>query len=207
MKKNKLLIVAFVGICISILLYFSSTSYAIILDNDVRVKENSDLTYYLDISYDGKDKNVVMSSDTARAEIRSDYIYVEDKIPDGLVFKEFINSSDGSIGAVERGDSSKSCSGSVVGGYDGLKYDEATRMVSFSIKDLQAGCKLTVGIVTTTPSLGAEKRMDFSQEKVIFQPNLIPFTYLWEKRILLYTMLLINILERFLKMPQNCLLV
>ena len=161
MKKNKLLIVAFVGICISILLYFSSTSYAIILDNDVRVKENSDLTYYLDISYDGKDKNVVMSSDTARAEIRSDYIYVEDKIPDGLVFKEFINSSDGSIGAVERGDSSKSCSGSVVGGYEGLKYDEATRMVSFSIKDLQAGCKLTVGIVTTTPSLGTEKRMDF----------------------------------------------
>lgn len=161
MKKNKLLIVALVGICLSILLYFFSTSYAVSLDNDVRVKENSDLTYYLDIGYDGKDKNVVMSSDTATAEVRSDYIYVEDKIPDGLVFKEFVNSSDGSIGAVEKGDSSRSCSGSVVGGYDGLKYDADTRMVSFTVKDLQAGCKLTVGIVTTTPSLGTKSRMDF----------------------------------------------
>ena len=161
MKRNKLLIVALVSICLFILICSLSTSYAVILEDGIRVEENSDLTYYLDISYDGKDKNIIMSSDTAIAEVKSDYIYIEDRIPDGLIFKGFVNTSNGSIGAVERGDSSRSCLGSVVGGYDGLKYDDNTRIVSFKIKNLQAGCKITVGILTTTPELGAATRMDF----------------------------------------------
>lgn len=136
------------------------TSFSQPLENDVMVAENSDLTYYLDVIYDGKDSNVVTSSDTATADVYSDYIYVEDKIPDGLVFKEFVSTSDGTIGAVKRSDNT-SCSGYVVDDKDGLKYDEKTRTISFRIKNLQAGCKLTVGIVTTTPFLNGRERMDF----------------------------------------------
>ena len=57
------------------------------------------------------------------------------------------------IGAVKRSDGT-SCPGSVVGDFAGLVYNESTRTVSFKVKNLQAGCKLTVGIVTTTPATG-----------------------------------------------------
>lgn len=156
-----LLVSTFCFLIVCVVLYKFGFSYSMLLGNNSRVKENNDLTYYLDISYDGKDKNVVMSSDTAVASVYSDYIYVEDKIPNGLTFKEFVNTSDGTIGAVKNGDSSQSCTGYVVDNFNGLRYDAATRMVSFKIKNLQAGCKITVGIVTTTPSLGSAARMDF----------------------------------------------
>lgn len=143
------------------LISFVSSSMSVPLENDARVEENSNLTYYLDVLYDGKDKDVVTSSNTATASLYSDYIYVEDKIPDGLTFLEFVNSSDGSIGAVMQWDASKVCPGYVVDGFGGLSYDANTRMVSFKVKNLKAGCKLTVGIVTRTPSLGDKKRMDF----------------------------------------------
>jgi len=161
LSKWQLLIVGVIGIVLAVIIYNVSTSRAALLENDVRVEENSDLTYYLDISYDGKDDEIVMSSDTATAKVNSDYIYIEDKLPEGLTFKEFISSPDGSIGAVQQGDTSKSCIGYVVDGVAGLKYDEATRMISFKIKSLQAGCKISVGLVTTTPKLGTKKRIDF----------------------------------------------
>ena len=44
---------------------------------------------------------------------------------------------------------------------DGLHYNSSTRTVSFRVKNLQAGCKITVGIRTMTPSLGDKMRMDF----------------------------------------------
>lgn len=164
MKKNRslwIVLTSFVFVIAAVLIYNLSSSSAVILEDDVRVQEDSDLTYYLDINYDGKDKDVVMSSDTATADVRSGYIYVQDKIPDGLIFKSFVNTSDGSIGAVKRSDNS-SCPGYVVGGYNGLTYNEADRTVSFKIKNLQAGCKVIVGIVTRTPVLPDNvKRMDF----------------------------------------------
>lgn len=164
-KMNNKKIFLFGGIfsvvIVAALIFFVSSSMSAPLENDVRVEENSNLTYYLDILYDGKDKDVVTSSSTATASLYSDYIYVEDKIPDGLTFLEFVNSSDGSIGAVMQGDSSKVCPGYVVDGFGGLSYDANTRTVSFKVKNLKAGCKLTVGIVTRTPSLGDKKRMDF----------------------------------------------
>lgn len=160
-KTQKYIIGGFVFLLLVVAGYGLASSMAAPLENDVRVEENSDLTYYLDIMYDGKDKDVISSSTTTTASVFSDYIYVEDKIPDGLIFKEFVNSADGSIGAVEQGDPSKVCSGYVVDGYSGLHYDSTTRLVSFKVKNLKAGCKLTVGITTTTPSLGSKKRMDF----------------------------------------------
>jgi len=165
-KKNRLFVGAFLSLVIisAILLaatiFLSRSTYSL-LDNHVRVNENSELTYYLDVMYDGKDKNLVMSSDDAVADIRSDYIYVEDKIPDGLTFVGFVESENGSIGAVQRNDNSTACGGYVVDGMTGLSYNESTRTVSFKIKNLQAGCKITVGIITQTPNLGSNTRMDF----------------------------------------------
>ena len=141
--------------------FSSSFSFAEVLENGTRVEENSDLTYYIDVMYDGKDSQAISSSDSATADVFSDYIYVEDKLPEGLTFKEFVSSGGNNIGAVKRSDSSTSCSGYVVDGYDGLVYDSNTNTISFKVKNLQAGCKLTVGVVTTTPSLGNVERMDF----------------------------------------------
>ena len=151
-------ILAFILIVVAVIATFS---FAAPLDNDVKVEENSELTYYIDVIYDGKDGSAVTSSDNATAQVYSDYIYVEDKIPDGLTFKGFVETEDGTIGAVKRSDNSF-CAGYVVDGVDGLKYDADTRMVTFKVKNLQAGCKITVGIITQTPSLpSGVNRMDF----------------------------------------------
>lgn len=162
MKNKKLIytiLISLLVILIPLIIILFGRSFAATLDNDARVAPNSDLTYYIDVIYDGTDAKAVTSSDTATADVHSDYIYVEDKIPDGLIFKEFVSTEDGTIGAVKRSDGT-SCPGSVVGDFAGLVYDESTRTVSFKVKNLQAGCKLTVGIVTTTPALTG-KRMDF----------------------------------------------
>ena len=162
-KINKRSLSIFTITCGLLALFISQFSFANkIEENDVRVKENSELTYYLDVIYDGKDSNVITSSDTATAEVQSGIIHVKDKIPEGLTFKHFITSEDGTIGAVKRSDGS-SCPGYVVGDAAGLIYDDETRTVSFDVKNLKAGCKLTVGIVTQTPSLDdyGVDRMDF----------------------------------------------
>lgn len=162
------------GFCfLSVLLL--SDGFAALLENDVEVKPNSDLIYYLNVSYDGVDKNGVSSSDTTKAEIKSGIMYVEDKIPEGLKFNGFVTTEDGTIGAVKR-DTGEMCLGNVVddtdgtetlNSYHGLHYDEATRTVTFAVKNLQAGCMLTVGIKTVTPTIDdpdtieVETRRDF----------------------------------------------
>ena len=111
------------------------------LDNDVEVEADSDLTYYLKVSYDGVDRYGVEAGDDFVAEVRSGYIYVTDKIPAGLIFNGFEGTSDGSIGAVSFKDGT-ACTGKVVddstGGeelndYHGLHYDDETRTVSFKL--------------------------------------------------------------------------
>lgn len=159
-KKKVMFISLSVFVLALILVLIIRSSFAVELEDGARVAPESELTYYIDVIYDGKDANAVTSSDTATANVRSDYIYVEDKIPDGLTFKGFVTTSDGTIGAVKRSDGT-SCPGYVVGDSAGLTYDEATRTVSFKVKNLQAGCKLTVGIITVTPSLESNKRIDF----------------------------------------------
>lgn len=163
------------GVVILLLFVVIGFSIGTILENDVEVSPNSDLTYYLNVNYDGVDRLGIESSDKVEADIKSGYIYVEDKIPNGLQFNGFVTTGDGSIGAVNR-DDGKVCIGYVVddsGGeeslnnYHGLHYDEATRTVSFSVKNLKAGCMLTVGINTITPTVDdpetpeKEKRRDF----------------------------------------------
>ena len=192
MKKRIYIYLSIFILFIIFILSIFGDSYAVSTQESIRVKENTDLTYYIDIIYDGKDKNLIMSNDSTMAEIHSDYIYVEDKIPNGLTFKKFITSDDGSIGAVQRNDSSKTCSGYVVDGNNGLTYDETTRTASFKVKNLKAGCKITVGIITTTPSLSEnQKRMDFyntayARESVFTTSSNTTHAYIGEEEATLY---------------------
>ena len=146
----------------------------------MKVEPNTELTYYLNVTYDGVDKNGIESSDTTTAEVKSGYIEVEDKIPEGLTFVRFVASSNNSIGAVKKSDGTP-CSGYVVDDsthygngcdnnecyYFGLHYNKSDRTVRFKIRDLEAGCVLNVGIVTKTPSIDdpsteeVETRRDF----------------------------------------------
>ena len=164
MKDKKKLIIGLIVLAVVavIIAIVASLSFAAPLENDVKVEEDSELTYYIDVIYDGKDGEATTSSDTATAQVYSDYIYVEDKIPDGLTFKGFVQSDDGeTIGAVKRSDGTF-CAGYVEDGMSGLQYNEVTRTVSFRVKNLQAGCKITVGIITQTPTLPTGiNRMDF----------------------------------------------
>lgn len=154
-RKTKYIIIGLIVIVLIAVLFYINASFSDVLENDARVAPESLLTYYIDVIYDGKDREVSVSGDDSLAKVYSDYIYVEDKLPEGLVFQKFVADSD--IGAVTRGTGS-ACVGYVVD--DSLVYDETTNKVSFSVKNLQAGCKLTVGIVTKTPKL-TTARMDF----------------------------------------------
>lgn len=160
-KKNKEILIYTFSVLFLLLFVVIGFSASSILENDVKVTPNSELIYYLNVTYDGVDKWGIESSDSTRAEISSNIIHVEDKIPEGLIFNGFITTSTGSIGAIGRNDG-QACTGSVVdntdgtetlNSYHGLYYDETTKTVSFDVKNLQAGCVLTVGIKTKTPTV------------------------------------------------------
>lgn len=160
-KLKKLLIVCIIYVFAMIITNSNFTRSEIIAENGHRVEPLSELTYYLDVYYDGIDKTGAESSDTMTAEVNSNTINIVDKLPEGLTFLGFVGSPGTSIGAVKRSDGSV-CSGYVDGGYNGLKYDTTNRTVSFNVKNMQAGCKITVGIRTRLPSLPAGvTRMDF----------------------------------------------
>lgn len=147
------------------------------IEDGIRVQENSELKYFLQVKYDGVDRQGIESSDSVTSEVRSGVISVSDKIPDGLTFLNFVESEAGSFGAVERSDGVTPCAGKVIDDtgdvtgwnadnsefvYHGLHYTAANRTVNFSVRNLKAGCQLQVGIVTRTPYLAeGEKRRDF----------------------------------------------
>lgn len=162
MKINKQIKVVSLLIILVVLVTFTTIKVVgVLLGSSTHVFEDDDLTYYINIYYDGKDVHGIESNDTTIAEIKSDYIYVEDKLPEGLIFNGFVTTDDGTIGAVNRKDG-ESCQGKVIDGVDGLNYNQDTRTISFKIKDLRAGCMLTVGIKTKTPTLpDGVSRMDF----------------------------------------------
>ena len=160
---NKMYIVFTMAIII--LIAVIGGSLAAFLGNDVKVKSNSEMIYYLTLSYDGVDINGLQSDDSVVSELKSGYLYVEDKLPEGLNFERFLDTSDGTIGAVKRSDGSV-CVGKVIDDtndngtwnadkteytYHGLHYNANTGVVSYTVKDLKAGCDLSIGIVTKTP--------------------------------------------------------
>lgn len=185
-SKRKILIIVTIILCISVITLFPIIGKMITLENDVEVAPDSYLTYYLDVKYDGIDVNGVHSSDSIVSEVNSGEMYVEDILPKGLIFQNFTSTTDGTIGAVKRSDDVSHCDGYVIDDthetettnttcdsdgncyYHGLHYDASTRKVFFKVKGLKAGCKLTVGIRTKTPSSpdnpdtsAVEKRIDF----------------------------------------------
>lgn len=169
-----------------ILIIFVTTSLSEILEDGQEVQPRSELTYYLNVSYDGIDKNGVKSDSSKVSEIRSGDLFIEDKLPEGLEFIGFTTTNNGSFGAVQRSDKKTLCTGKVVDDtndlststgtwnadkteytYHGLHYDALTRTVTFRVRNLQAGCELTVGIITKTPKIDdpntpeVETRRDF----------------------------------------------
>ena len=183
--KNKWVIVGIV-IFATVLAIIINFSLSDPLDNDVEVEFDSELTYYLNVSYDGVDRNGLASDDSTISDVKSGTIYVEDRLPDGLTFDRFLTTADGSFGSIQRTTGS-SCLGKVVDDtneespdegvwnaghteytYHGLHYSTLTNKVTFKVSNLQAGCVLTVGIVTRTPSTAddpsteeVETRRDF----------------------------------------------
>lgn len=196
MKVNKSIKVAF---CVFLIAVFGlivkvaiNHARADILANGTKVQPYSELTYYLNVKYDGVDKYGTSSSDNATAEITSGYIAVKDKLPVGLEFQNFVETEDGSIGAVTR-DEGLVCNGRVVDDtgdvvgwneentkytYHGLHYDKETNEVTFKVKNLKAGCVLTVGITTMTPTIDnpetddKETRRDFYNYANALEDNL-----------------------------------
>ena len=182
--KNKKVLFVLIGLLVVAVTYLG-ISFSEELENDVEVTPNTTLTYYLNVTYDGIDRNGVHSNDTTIANINSGYMEVTDRIPDGLTFEGFVTTADGTIGAVRRNDESVGCLGRVVDDteeatldattetstefyYHGLHYNKSNRTVTFKVNRLQAGCKLTVGIITRTPAtiddpetVEIEKRRDF----------------------------------------------
>ena len=141
------------------------------LEDGTEVEKNTELTYYLHVKYDGVDVSGVESSDSQMAEVLSDRIKVTDVLPKGLTFKGFVTSPNGTFGAVSRADSTIACAGHVLDDtkeesltegtwdnehknfyYHGLHYNEDTRLVSFYVERLKAGCVLDIGIITQTPA-------------------------------------------------------
>lgn len=176
-KKSFLLIsVALISLLVVVLLQI--TRMELMKDvTELQVDLDSELSYTLTVTYDGVDRNGAASIDSSGKpkiiKIDSDYIYVEDVLPDGLIFEKFnFEGNDNvSIGSSKRDETSEgTCNGYVVndskGSTDpksnhGLHYDEASRKVTFKIKNLTAGCKLSVGIVTKTPTSIEGNRKDF----------------------------------------------
>ena len=138
--------------------------------NGTKVGTGQEVTYYIDVNYDGKDEeenqtNTEDNSGATTAKVHSGYINVEDKIPDGMEFVGF-SESENPIGAKSRDD--ESCHGYVIDDNDGvtgwdsgnrnyssangLHYSASDRTVRFKVNNLQAGGKLTVGVVVKTPS-------------------------------------------------------
>ena len=170
MMNKRIKYIAFVSLILLIggLIFLFRNSMAAPLINDVEVDVNTELLYYLNVSYDGVDRQGAVSNSTTTSEVKGGNIYVTDKIPDGLTFTGFVTTNNNSIGAVERG-TTNACSGYVINDtnesgntgewrnnntefvYRGLHYNASTREVTFTVKGLNAGCELTVGIKTQTP--------------------------------------------------------
>ena len=177
-KNRRLLFISFALILIVAISILGATRSAEIVesDDDLQVAPQSELIYYLNISYDGVDISSVQSSDSKTADVYSGIINVEDKLPEGLTFNGFEKGSDGTVGNAVNRSNGAACRGYVVddsngadanNNYRGLHYDDETRTVSFKIKSLEAGCKMTIGIKTITPKIddpatsATETRRDF----------------------------------------------
>ena len=159
-EKNKKILISFVLLLFVGALIFFSTKTLSFLANDTKVEENSELIYYIDVTYDGIDEYSNISSAGNPVNVYSDLIHVYDKLPEGLEFVRFVRPANDRFEAESYG-SNMWCDGEVVNNYNGLYYDESTRTVSFDVTNLEAGCYIRVGVVTTTGYAPIGQRLDF----------------------------------------------
>lgn len=180
MKKLNYIIVTF----LLFFLLFTGCVNAEELENETEVEPKSELTYYLKITYDGVDvKGVNSESNSCVADVYSDTIYVEDKIPSGLKFIKFVTTSDGTFNAVSTS-TGGACSGEVIDDtndasvtegtwnenkteytYHGLHYSVEDNTVRCKIKKLQAGGELVIGIVTETPTIDDDQTQEIEHRR------------------------------------------
>ena len=169
MKINKKYItVLTVGVFVFIAAFFAN-SFAIPDEETAQVVKDQEEVYKIQVTFDGIDAHGNTSSNTTKADVKSDYIQVEDRLPNGLEFVG-ITIHD----AVERKDNETKCSGELVPQYQsngwyengnkyydsGVLYDKTTRKINYIIKKLEAGCSLTVDVITKV-NTDDNNRIDF----------------------------------------------
>ncbi len=152
-KKISILLLVLLAVLLSL------TSAVKVSDKTLEVEQETEVTYYLHVRYDGVDRDGIESSDSVTSMVYSNYIYVEDRIPDGLYDISIVQTEDGSIGAKDS--EGNLCAGEVVGGVNGINVDTTNNIVSFQVYGLKAGCTLDVGIKATVPKIPVGTRKDF----------------------------------------------
>ena len=193
MKKTKNYL-SIISILLIVLIFSKNISPQNTKASEDEISENTEFVYYIDVYrnylFTENEQTWQETSDLLNINndlTKSDYIFVEDKLPIGLEFKGFITSVDGSIGAytyeLDINDNQKmyTCDGFVVDDtlddnilegtwnnahteytYHGLHYNAETRKISFIVDDLSLGCGLTVGVIVETPTLEpGQTRLDF----------------------------------------------
>ena len=105
------------GLTIPLLLMFSGF-FSVVMSQKIR--ENKPIFYTITVTYDGKDSIGKQSSGGNLLNLKSDTIYVKDKLPEGLIFQGFVANS-GVIEAVRQG-CDEPCCGYVV---DDLKKQDS----------------------------------------------------------------------------------
>lgn len=175
-KKIKLSISLVVLLMVFCGIIYSGETRADVEQNDTSISQNASLTYFLKVTNSKVGYLITTSNGSSYynyyENVNAGYIYVEDKLADGLEFIGFNTTNDGTIGGRKVSSPNAVCSGNVVDDtheisktqgkwnndhteytYHGLHYNANTRTVSFKIENLENDCVITVGIKTKTPSL------------------------------------------------------
>jgi len=146
-RKKYIAISVIILLLLGVSLLAISKSQEIVLETEPRkVDEDTEFTYYLEVSYKGVDKKGNSTETSTSAEVNSDYINVTDRLPDNLIFTGFEETIDGGVYAKYK-ETGNLCSGKVVDDtgepyenetestYHGLHYNKNNRMITFKVKD------------------------------------------------------------------------
>lgn len=175
-KKIKFSISIILLFMILFRIIYSEETRADVAQNNTVVEQNASLNYFLKVSNNQVGYLIKTSNGSSYYQyyekVDAGYVYVEDKLADGLEFVGFYTTSDGTIGGRKVSSSNTVCSGNVVDDthedsntqgkwnndhteytYHGLHYNANTRTVSFKVENLENNCVITVGIKTRTGSL------------------------------------------------------
>ena len=86
-RKKYIAISVIILLLLGVSLLAISKSQEIVLETEPRkVDEDTEFTYYLEVSYKGVDKKGNSTETSTSAEVNSDYINVTDRLPDNLIF-------------------------------------------------------------------------------------------------------------------------